>query len=116
MRSMSSRKARASPTSTRPVPATAIAFKFLEPIRAPVPPRPALWYWSLDTQAQGSFFSPAGPTDSDVMCGSKSARSEASSSAVSMPAYLAAGTKLTLSSLISTAVSSGAQPCTMIMS
>jgi hypothetical protein len=110
MRSMSSRNARASPTVTRPVPATAIALRFLEPIRAPVPPRPALWYWSLETQAQGSLCSPAGPIDSEVMCGSKSARRAASMSAVSMPAYLAAGTKLTLSSLMSTAVSSAAQP------
>jgi hypothetical protein len=41
-------------------PRTAMAFKFFEPITAPLPPRPA-WRPSCDTVANRTRFSPAGP-------------------------------------------------------
>jgi hypothetical protein len=113
---MSSRKALGSPTVTVPVPATAMALTFLDPSSAPVPPRPALWYWSLEMQAQGSRLSPAGPMLIAVILGSKSLRSASSISEVFMPAYRAHGTMETTSSLMSTALSSGALPWTMTMS
>ena len=113
MRSMSARKARASPTVTAPVPRTAIALTFLTPMRAPAPPRPALWYWSVERHAQGSRCSPAGPLDMTFAFGSRSARSAASTSETRMPRYFPAGRSSTTSSLIQTTVGSAARPVTM---
>ena len=70
------------------MPRMAIALRFLRPMRAPWPPRPALWYWSVEMQAQGSSFSPAGPMESTLACSSKSERRVASIVEVSMPAVL----------------------------
>ena len=50
-----------SATSGNPVPFTAIAFRFLEPITAPVPPLPAERAAVFMTHAIGTRFSPAGP-------------------------------------------------------
>ncbi len=44
-----------------PLPRTAIAFRFLEPMTAPVPVRPAMRPSSLAMQAKRTIFSPAGP-------------------------------------------------------
>ncbi len=66
----------------------ATALRFLEPMRAPCPARPALWNWSVLRQAQGTRFSPAGPIDSTLASLSRSARSAASTSDTFMPQYL----------------------------
>ncbi len=117
MRCMSLRNALASPTATEPVPRTAIALRFLSPMRAPWPPRPALWYWSVERQAQGILFSPAGPMESVLASGSKSSRMACSISDVFMPQYLGlAGRNSTTSSLMQTTVGSAALPLMMTMS
>ena len=76
---MSAENALASPTLTAPVPRTTTALRFLLPITAPAPPRPALWYWSVERQANGTRFSPAGPVESTLWNGPICSRTSCSS-------------------------------------
>ena len=52
------------------VPRTAIAFRFLLPITAPTPERPAARCRSLTTAAYNTWFSPASPIELMRSCGS----------------------------------------------
>ena len=84
-RSRSAVNSRASPTVTEPVPRTTTAFRFLLPMTAPAPPRPALWYWSVERQAKGTSCSPAGPVERTLCHGPISSRIFCSRAAVSRP-------------------------------
>ena len=106
--------AAASPTVTAPVPRTTTALRFLLPITAPAPPRPALWNWSVERQAKGTRFSPAGPVESTLCHGPISSRTSCSRAAVSRPQKRpSAGRKSTLSSSTSTRTGCGALPVTI---
>ena len=68
-----------------------MALSFLRPQRAPWPPLPALWYWSVERQAQRTSLSPAGPMDSVLASASKSWRMASSISEVLRPQYFGCG-------------------------
>ena len=108
---MSAVNARASPTATDPVPRTTSALRFLLPMTAPDPPRPALWYWSVERQAKGMSCSPAGPVERTLCHGPISSRTFCSRAAVSRPQKRpSAGRNSTRSSSTSTSTGCGALP------
>ena len=84
---------------------------------APWPPRPALWWRSVEKATNAISFSPAGPIESVFAWGSKSRRIACSISEVRIPQYLpSAGTKETASSLTVTTTGFGDSPVTMMAS
>jgi len=106
-----------SPTATEPVPRMETALSFLWPQRAPWPPLPALWNWSVERQAQRTSRSPAGPMDIVLAAGSKSRRIASSILEVVMPQYFStAGMNETTSSLMVTTTGSGDSPWMMMAS
>ena len=94
-----------------------MALSFLRPQRAPWPPLPALWYWSVERQAQRISLSPAGPMDSVLASASKSWRMASSISEVLRPQYFGlAGRNSTTSSRMVTTTGSGDSPLMMMAS
>ncbi len=95
-----SRSRAGSATLTSPVPRTATAFSFLEPITAPGPPRAAARWPSFMTAAISERCSPAGPMHAARTLGSSSFSKAACVSLASSPHTLEASRISTLPSLI----------------
>jgi hypothetical protein len=72
-------KAAGSATRTPPVPRTAMALRFFEPITAPTPLRPAARCLSFMMQAKRTSFSPPGPMQATRRPGIPSSRRSPSS-------------------------------------
>ncbi len=102
---------------TPPVPFTAMAFKFLLPITAPTPPRPAALTLSHIKLAIGTSFSPGGPIDTTLYLGSFSMlRILSSVSQVFFPHISPAGISSIWSSVITSIEGSSAFPLITIPS
>ena len=79
-------------TRTLPVPRTAMAFRFFEPITAPTPDRPAARNLSFTMAAKSTWFSPAGPMAATEQSGTPvSARIRSSVSKIPEPHRCSAG-------------------------
>ena len=95
-----SKKASGRATVTEPVPRTAMAFSFLEPITVPMPPRPAARCLSFMMAEKRQPVSPAGAMQAMRNSSPSSSRSRSVVSNTSLPHRWAASRSSTVPSLM----------------